>query len=376
LNYHDCAAGTGDISSDPLFEDPANPNYHLMPGSPCIDAGDPASDYSSEPEPNGGRINMGAYGGTAEAATNTIDSDNDGLYDYLENAGCTETIDADTDDDGISDGAEDTNKNGVVDPGETDPCSVDSDGDGIQDGTELGITESVPDPDGDVPLLGTDTAVFIPDADPNTTTNPLNADSDGDGAWDGAEDRNYNGAIDTGKTDPSNPSSYPAQTTIHLKKGFDLIAIPADVTNQPDLKDWLPVLGNSSEIEKVMVYDDQAGKFITLIPGDASNLSFMLKGGEGLIVYAKQDKEISFTSVLCSTHDLKPGFNLAGFACPEEDYSAYQILNDLGSENVSSIQRYSTEKGAFEAAGFGLEGQLVGVDFPIVQGEGYFIYMK
>ena len=77
-----------------------------------------------------------------------------------------------------------------------------------------------------------------------------------------------------------------------------------------------------------------------------------------------------------STHDLKPGFNLAGFACPEEDYSAYQILNDLGSENVSSIQRYSTEKGAFEAAGFGLEGQLVGVDFPIVQGEGYFIYMK
>ena len=376
LNYHDCAAGTGDISSDPLFEDPANPNYHLMPGSPCIDAGDPASDYSSEPEPNGGRINMGTYGGTAEAATNTFDSDNDGLYDYLENAGCTDTFDADTDDDGISDGTEDANKNGVVDPGETDPCSIDTDGDGIQDGTELGITEPVPDPDEEGPLLGTDTNVFIADADSDTTTDPLNKDSDDDGAWDGTEDANHNGRVDAGETDPSNPSSYPAQTTIHLKKGFNLIAIPSDVTNQPDLKDWLPVLGDSSEIEKVMVYDGQAGKFITLIPGDASNPSFMLKGGEGLIVYAKQDKEISFTSVLCSTHDLKPGFNLAGFACPEEDYSAYQILNDLGSENVSSIQRYSTEKGAFEAAGFGLEGQLVGVDFPIVQGEGYFIYMK
>jgi hypothetical protein len=36
--------------------------------SPCIDAGDPASDYSPEPMPNGGRINMGAYGGTSKAS--------------------------------------------------------------------------------------------------------------------------------------------------------------------------------------------------------------------------------------------------------------------------------------------------------------------
>ena len=36
--------------------------------SPCIDAGDPASDFSLEPAPNGSRINMGAYGGTAQAS--------------------------------------------------------------------------------------------------------------------------------------------------------------------------------------------------------------------------------------------------------------------------------------------------------------------
>ena len=36
--------------------------------SPCIDAGDPNSPVSDEPDPNGGRINMGAYGGTAEAS--------------------------------------------------------------------------------------------------------------------------------------------------------------------------------------------------------------------------------------------------------------------------------------------------------------------
>jgi hypothetical protein len=36
--------------------------------SPCIDAGDPASPIGLEPFPNGGIVNMGAYGGTAEAS--------------------------------------------------------------------------------------------------------------------------------------------------------------------------------------------------------------------------------------------------------------------------------------------------------------------
>jgi hypothetical protein len=36
--------------------------------SPCIDAGDPNMPVGDEPEPNGGRINMGAYSGTAEAS--------------------------------------------------------------------------------------------------------------------------------------------------------------------------------------------------------------------------------------------------------------------------------------------------------------------
>jgi hypothetical protein len=36
--------------------------------SPCIDAGNPASPVGDEPLPNGDIIDMGVYGGTAEAA--------------------------------------------------------------------------------------------------------------------------------------------------------------------------------------------------------------------------------------------------------------------------------------------------------------------
>jgi hypothetical protein len=36
--------------------------------SPCIDAGDPASDWTAELWPHGERINMGAFGGTPQAS--------------------------------------------------------------------------------------------------------------------------------------------------------------------------------------------------------------------------------------------------------------------------------------------------------------------
>ncbi|MCX6137672.1 MAG: right-handed parallel beta-helix repeat-containing protein, partial [Ignavibacteriales bacterium] len=55
------------LDGDPLFVDKVNGDYHLRSGSPGIDAGDPTFGYSSEPTPNGGRIEIGAYGNTAEA---------------------------------------------------------------------------------------------------------------------------------------------------------------------------------------------------------------------------------------------------------------------------------------------------------------------
>ncbi len=58
-------AGPGTISADPDF---ADLELHLNSGSPAIDAGDPASPFSAEPAPNGGRINLGAYGNSSQAA--------------------------------------------------------------------------------------------------------------------------------------------------------------------------------------------------------------------------------------------------------------------------------------------------------------------
>ncbi len=49
--------GTGEISADPLFEDPENNDFHLTAGSLCIDAGDPNSPY----DPDSTICDMGAF---------------------------------------------------------------------------------------------------------------------------------------------------------------------------------------------------------------------------------------------------------------------------------------------------------------------------
>ena len=75
----------GNISTDPMFADPANGDYHLQSRygrysqgngawvtdaltSPCIDAGDPSVYPGRERMPHGGNVNMGAYGGTPSAS--------------------------------------------------------------------------------------------------------------------------------------------------------------------------------------------------------------------------------------------------------------------------------------------------------------------
>ncbi len=78
-------SGSGNISKNPEFADPAQGDYHLKSrygryssregkwvtdsvSSPCIDAGDPSASVGRERMPRGGRINMGAYGGTPFAS--------------------------------------------------------------------------------------------------------------------------------------------------------------------------------------------------------------------------------------------------------------------------------------------------------------------
>ncbi|NOQ53961.1 MAG: hypothetical protein GQ558_05085, partial [Thermoplasmata archaeon] len=144
-----------------------------------------------------------------------VDSDFDGLKNNIELIFGTNPYDADTDNDGVTDGAEpfwniDTDGDGdwvshpllpsVYYNTGINALDQDSDGDGVTDGVEMGITDLHNHSDEDVLPLDEDEEppdIYeslqwiqgIPDyqidVDPTTTTDPLNFDTDGDGLPDG-----------------------------------------------------------------------------------------------------------------------------------------------------------------------------------------------
>ena len=73
-DFYDCSSNSynttiagGCLYKDPEFVDVGSEDYHLKPSSPCLDAGKVDSPYCKEPEANGCRVNLGAYGNTSEA---------------------------------------------------------------------------------------------------------------------------------------------------------------------------------------------------------------------------------------------------------------------------------------------------------------------
>jgi hypothetical protein len=132
------------------------------------------------------------------------DTDADGLSDDREMALGTDPRNKDTDGDGVFDGEEDANHNGIYEPwlGESDAKLADTDADGLTDGFErrLGTDPTNNDTDGDCLPDGVEDANQNGIFDP-TETNALSSDTDGDSLPDGmlngiGEDRNCNGIVD------------------------------------------------------------------------------------------------------------------------------------------------------------------------------------
>ena len=99
LGNADSSVGGHILTGDPLFV--SEDDVHLLSEagyfdatggvhyaaegviSPAIDGGDPAASFANEPDPNGGRVNLGYYGNTAEASYSLFGADTPSDYPHL-----------------------------------------------------------------------------------------------------------------------------------------------------------------------------------------------------------------------------------------------------------------------------------------------------
>lgn len=239
----------------------------------------------------------------------------------------------------------------------TEALLADSDGDGLPDGVELGIVGL--------------------DADPTTTSDPLNPDSDGDGRLDGdngvapCEDCNNNGRVDAGESD-----AMVAEQFVAFAPGFNLFAAPAGMLAEPqDCEAFLESLETPGGVGSMVRLHAATQRFEPCQSVTGQN--FPIAVGEGYVLWVQENKQDVFPSQsLCPSLSLHRGVNLIGHPSPRAGLTCFEFLEALGEDRLSAMQRFNATAGTFETCTFLDDGsavRAVGVDFPIVAGEAYLV---
>jgi len=164
--------------------------------------------------------------------------------------------------------------------------------------------------------------------------------------------------------------------TVSLNPGLNLFRYPVDLP--PGLTAWglYTALGGAAVVENLQRV---AGQEVQSYPGT----SFDVDDQTGYYLSMWTDHEV----LLCgpphcpSSYTLTPGTNVLALECVPEAYTSYDLLLHIegavvdNPPEVTSIQRFNPETGAFETTSF-MEGEPVGQEFPIQKGESCIIHMR
>ncbi len=226
---HTCVVDANETSPKKSDTDDDGSNDRLDPcpknnDKSCITACVPGAQVAPQYDPDGDGVayvdedkNHNCIADGGETDFNKADTDMDGIIDGVEIKVGMDPLKKDSDNDGIDDGDEDLNKDGVMQDGETNPIKQDTDSDGTKD--SLDACPSDPNPDcknqciqGKIPSDNIDSdsdgiANKFEDLDHDCNkdsgeTSAFDNDTDKDGVHDGTEDINSNGLVDIGEMDP------------------------------------------------------------------------------------------------------------------------------------------------------------------------------
>ncbi len=92
---------------------------------------------------------------------------------------------------------------------------------------------------------------------------------------------------------------------------------------------------------------------------------FTLNKGDFLWVKFAGASILDFATSDCIKNDLSTGINVLTATCVPDDYDAYQLLNDLGVDNVNAVRLLNAQTGRWQVASVNSSSGIIGENFRI-----------
>jgi beta propeller repeat protein len=103
--------------------------------------------------------------------------------------------------------------------------------------------------------------------------------------------------------------------------------------------------------------------------------NFALEPGTFLWVRFNQPHVLDLGLAPCGALDLVPGANVLTYTCFPDQYSAYELIGEIGTENLDGVRMLDAETGRWRVAS-AVDGTIVGEDFAIPRIAVVMIEMK
>jgi len=163
-----------------------------------------------------------------------------------------------------------------------------------------------------------------------------------------------------------------------IRKGINHFSYPEALPDGLTAFEFLNQLKGNIQVNRIQRFNPDTAIFeqAVVIDNETYGDDFSISLGEGYIVSSSSEATLVFAGeTSCNQLSLDVGFNLIGASCVPAEYSAFDLIAEIGEgHEVESVEGYNIETGVYDRAYY-QNGEITGDDFKVENGYAYIVRM-